>query len=274
MEANISVIVPLYHGKKYINEIVEMMVANLDHCSKVKYRIELIFVNDFPEEFITDADIPNTAVDKKKLNIRLIINEKNEGIHYSRVNGLRQAIGEYIMFFDQDDKIGDDYFESQLKHIHNGDVVVANGVEKKKYYDKLLYRYWFMHLTVKHIWFYAKYDCRIISPGQCLIRKASIPVIWQTQILKNNGADDYGLWLTMLTTKNIFKINRNKLYIHMYTEANTSLDNEKMSKSVYELLERYNKYIEYKSISLIKKRMELKNKSLLISIIERLNRKN
>lgn len=267
----ISVIVPLYHGKKYINAIIEMMEKNLS-TTQLKYKLELILVNDFPEEKICLSDYVHT----ERLSLVLVCNQQNQGIHYSRVAGLYKASGRYIMFFDQDDRIADNYFESQLRSMRGQDVIVSNGVAQYASYAKLLYRYWFMQWTVKHIWFYAKFDCRIISPGQCLIKKDSIPDIWKDSILVNNGADDYFLWLLMLSGKSKFGINRDRIYTHIYTAENASLDYRKMSRSVNELLEKGDKYILVKYAKIIKERIQKSSigdkKAILVKMIERINR--
>lgn len=262
----ISVIVPLYHGKKYVYDIVNMIERNLQE-SKSSYKIELIFVNDFPEELIEERDIQIS----KKIAPILLNNEQNYGIHFSRVKGLNVAHGDYVLFLDQDDKISNDYFDSQLKHIGNADVVVANGIAQYPEYEKLLYRYRIMQWTVKYIWFYAKFDCRIISPGQCLIRKDSIPTVWKENILKNNGADDYFLWLVMLSSGARFEVNREKLYSHVYTSTNASLDGNIMRKSVKELIEKQ-QGISGKYCRMIEKRIMQENKTAIVHLIERLNR--
>lgn len=262
----ISVIVPLYHGKKYISGIVGMVDDNLREA-KSNFEIELIFVNDCPDELISENDIQISEM----INPILLNNEKNCGIHYSRVKGLNKAKGEYILFFDQDDRIRNDYFESQLKHIGKADVVVANGIAQYPEYDKMLYRYWFMQWTVKHIWFYAKFDCRIISPGQCLIKRDCIPAVWKENILENNGADDYFLWLELLSKRAAFAINREKLYTHVYTFVNSSLDNEKMRRSVKEVLDKQQD-ISNKYCGLIEKRIMNKNKTGFVRLVERINR--
>ena len=91
----ISVIVPLYHGKKYISDILEMMDNNLREENS-NFEIELIFVNDCPDELITENDIQIYD----RIKPILLFNDKNCGIHYSRVKGLNKAHGEYILFFD------------------------------------------------------------------------------------------------------------------------------------------------------------------------------
>lgn len=261
----ISVIVPLYYGKKYIPDILNMMIKNSEKLEKNQF-IEVLFINDSPDETVEIENIFNI----KELTVKLFANDENMGIHYSRVKGLNHADGAFVMFFDQDDKIEDNYFASQLRHIRKADVIVANGIAQYPEYDKMLYRYWIMQWTIKHIWFYAKFGCRIMSPGQCLIRKDSIPTVWKENILKNNGADDYFLWLVMLSSKARFEINREKLYNHVYTSVNASLDNNIMMESVKELIEKQ-QGISSKYCRMIEKRI-MQEKTGIVCLVERLNR--
>lgn len=263
----ISVIVPLYQGKKYIASILNMVENNLK-SSAGKFEIEVAFINDFPQEVILQEEIESKAIN----NIILMNNERNYGIHYSRIKGLSCTEGDYVLFLDQDDKIADNYFMSQIQHSSNGDVVVANGTVQDQYSTKRLYRYWIMQWTVKHIWFYAKFDCRIISPGQCLIKRSSISDVWKRNVIAANGADDYFLWLLLLSKGCNFKINRECIYTHVFTSVNASLDSEKMKESVREVLEKGEKHIDSNSVKIIRNRIEKKGKSLLIRLIERINR--
>lgn len=228
----ISVIIPLYRGKKYLPDIMKMLLQNLQE-GKGSFEMELILVNDLPNEKIGYDDIGL----QKRFPVILLTNQENRGIHYARVRGLSHASGEYVHFLDQDDRIENNFYISQLKRMQKeNDVIVANGIAEYASYKKLLYRYRFMQWTVRFVWFYTTFDCRIISPGQCLIKKSSIPDIWKENVLRHNGADDYFLWLVMLCQGKQFGINREVLYTHKYTSANASSDRETMRKSVEETL--------------------------------------
>ena len=276
MENRISVIVPLYHGKKYIDTIIRMMKKNIRHDRQKQYEIELIFINDYPNEDIFEKNVINQGqITDMRLEIKLITNKKNMGIHYSRVRGLSKSTGNLIHFLDQDDIIMDSYYESQLNHIKGNAVVVSNGQAENKDFTKYIYRYNVMQWTVKHIWFYAKYDCRIISPGQCLIRKECIPQLWKDNILHNNGSDDFFLWLLMLSNGCSFGMNRESIYIHIYTEKNASLDSGTMLSSTQEILDICDSGIKVKYKRIIQERLDktdlINNKSVIVKIVEALN---
>lgn len=248
----------IQRNQEYINEVAEL---------------ELILVNDSPEESLSMEDIKGTY----DFKIQILCNEQNRGIHYSRVHGLKAATGEFVTFLDQDDVIADDFLKSQLEHMgKKDDVIVANGIAEYASYNKRLYRYAFMQLTVKHIWFYTKFDCRIISPGQCLIRKSSIPETWMKNIMTKNGADDYFLWLLMLSQGKRFGINRGLLYTHKYTSVNVSEDKDKMHQSVEEMLSFIGTEIGNGHSNNIKKRMYDGDRntiwSKMVRIVEKINR--
>lgn len=276
----VSMIVPLYKGKKYIRELINTVCRNAKNLNKNKQMLEVIFVNDYPEENITAA-VDNYTLDAKReglfpsnLSIKTICNKENIGIHGSRLEGLRNCKGDFVHFLDQDDRIDDGFIASQLNTIRNADVVVANGYSFNESVNgnKLLYRYAFMQWTVKYIWFYTKYDCRIISPGQCLINRNSIPDKWTQNIVKNNGADDYMLWLLMLTQKKCFKINRARIYTHVNTGGNTSSNLEGMKRSISEVIELIGSDIGRYHCELIRSNLGSSKKKIFVSLIEKLNR--
>lgn len=227
-----SMIVPLYHGEKYIAALIDMACTNQKSLGAA-HELELIFVNDSPECAVNQNQFSCDVI-----KLFFLENESNQGIHASRIAGVHAAQGQYILLLDQDDSIAPDFFLSQSMYVHRkADVVVANGVTEYPEYDKQLYRFGWMQWTAKHSVFYALFDCRILSPGQCLLRKSAIPAQWFENSLRQNGADDMLLWLMLLSQKATFVLNRKCLYRHRYTAQNVSLDARKMTASLEEMLE-------------------------------------
>ncbi len=163
----ISVIVPLYKGKKYIDHIITNIQKNKIHLYKCK--IELIFVNDDPSENIDVQTQKNQGID-----IKLITNLNNIGIHASRVKGVKAASGDYILFLDQDDEISEYFlkvnYEALLK-ASDRPFTICNGVIEHLNYKRPIYTNRVMQLMAQKVIFYALFDNRIMSPGQCLIKK-------------------------------------------------------------------------------------------------------
>ncbi|MGN1181929.1 MAG: glycosyltransferase, partial [Faecalibacillus sp.] len=88
---DISIIIPFYKGKQYLDYLLDIFDKNK---KLIKEEMEVIFVNDYPEEplFISGLHC---------YDIHVINNKINMGIHHSRVNGLNQAKGKYVIFLDQ-----------------------------------------------------------------------------------------------------------------------------------------------------------------------------
>ena len=220
---NVSVIVPIFHGKKYIDS----MIAQLEKCAETgcgEFLLELLFVNDDPREPIGDVSSDLIAV-------RAIETDENRGIHGARVRGLEVCTGDYVLFLDQDDRIMPDYFDSQFKYLGDGDVVVCKLLhEGKQFYDT---RMPFEQVITRE--FIISVKNPIISPGQVLLRKEKIPKVWKDIKLKNNGADDWLLWLCMLAEGRKFALAPEVLFEHVVEGNNESINAGHMIESEREL---------------------------------------
>ena len=130
----ISIITPFYEGAKYMDALVDCLLSNREALAKVGHEMEAILVNDSPWKTL---EAPAT----ESQFIKVITNLENKGIHYSRVAGLAQATGDYIMFLDQDDIITCDALPKLLKTAvsSNADVVVANASLEQADGSKLLW---------------------------------------------------------------------------------------------------------------------------------------
>lgn len=269
----ISTIIPIYHGSKYIEEKLNMINKAFQQANVLK-DAELIFVNDSPDEEITYYK----SFKNFKFTIRVIKNETNMGIHYSRVQGLKVSFGKYIHFLDQDDEILEDFYKDTLANIKNDDVIVSNCIlERENAPDRLLYRNNIELNNVKKPYLYIFLDDRIISPGQCLIRKNSIPTFWKENIMTKNGADDFLLWILMFEEKRKFLVIKKPLYIHKNTGENYSSDENKMKESLSELTNILSKYDNSKFYKFMKGKVdflngEKKGLSLLFFLLLKLRR--
>lgn len=226
----ISVIIPFYCGNKFLKQI-DNMISNNSKLLKNKTEIELVIVNDSPW---CDVDTKQLRQDGYFLNI--IENKENLGIHGSRIHGLQEAKGEYVMMLDQDDLIEDKCLVQLYTHINDSDVIVSNGYKLHGKEKKKIYGNYKSQKKVKKIFYYLYLENRILSPGQCLIKKESIPEKWCNIAMKVNGADDMLLWLMMLRNGKKFSLHPECLYTHVFTGENVSGDDSKMAESTYEML--------------------------------------
>lgn len=222
---SISVIVPIYYGEKYMAGIIEQIEACKRYMQE-PYPVELVFVNDSPE-----SPLP-AGLESEFVEIVMIDSDKNVGIHGARVKGFLQCTGDYVLFLDQDDKINPEYFCSQIHALGENDAVICQAMNEGKevysgnnHFDDILSREY-----VLKIW------NPIVSPGQVLMRKAAVPMIWTEHIMQNNGADDWLLWLCMLADGWKISLNKRILYEHISQNFNTSDNVTAMLRSEQEVL--------------------------------------
>lgn len=125
-----SIIVPIYNVEKYLVECIESLVnQNFDN-------FELILVDDgSPDKCGQICD----SYKSKNLNVR-VIHKVNGGLSDARNAGLREAVGDYVIFIDSDDYICDNNFLLKLANIikeKNPDLIMYGM--KKYYEDKKIY---------------------------------------------------------------------------------------------------------------------------------------
>ena len=258
----VSVITPFYQGNNYIEQYQDMMLANLANLAP-EDEAEIILVNDSPWEAISLRG----AVAANR-NWRIIRNAKNAGIHASRIHGLEQSTGDYVIFLDQDDLLADTALRDFLAEARRlaseredllaggaaeasvdasgglvaGDamcyqVIVANATLEQKDWSNLWYRTDYHKSLVGDLKTYLRVGTQIISPGQCLIPKVLIPDFWMDNPLSKNGADDYFLWLLMLEQGVPFSYLDKPLYVHHFTEKNLSADTSVTDASAFEFID-------------------------------------
>ncbi len=226
----VSVIVPLYNGKKYIPNIIEMIRKNIEYLrnNNSTVDVEIVFVNDSPWEEITEAKTP--GVKAKWIN-----NASNAGIHKSRINGIQAAGGNLVVFLDQDDKIEPAYIFSQYCALKDSFAVICNGIKEGKSRSGIIYKDSLKASLINRINIYLLAANQIVSPGQCLIRKKEIPEEWLSHPMHKNGSDDLYLWLLLLAKGKKFSYNNECLYQHVDVGDNPSSDLAKMCESDEEM---------------------------------------
>jgi glycosyltransferase involved in cell wall biosynthesis len=111
----VTVVVPLYRGKKYIEPKIRMFEKAFIKADIVD-KAEVLFINDYPDEII---ELPESQI-----SVRLLSNEKNQGIQRTRIRGILESNATYIHMLDQDDEIKEDFYLENLKFAPGNDVVV------------------------------------------------------------------------------------------------------------------------------------------------------
>lgn len=117
----ISVIVPVYNTEKYLSKCLNSLI------NQTFNDIEIIVVNDASPG--SCDQIINEYV-KKYSNVKLIKNERNAGLYSSRLIGVKEASGKYIMHLDSDDYLIDNsLFElSKVVKEDDYDIIAFNYI--------------------------------------------------------------------------------------------------------------------------------------------------
>lgn len=236
----ISVVVPFYKGNRYIDELLTN-IGQAAQQMQLKYGagMEVIIINDSP-------DVPVDYSVTPELQVRVIANEQNLGIHGSRIHGVNVAKGEYIQFLDQDDLLLPENYPLQYEAVQGFDAVVGNAYYDRDEKTQLLYpNRSVMNYYIQQTRFVKIRDL-IASPGHCLIRKDAIPTYWLENPMYINGADDFYLWMLMFNASARFAIQDKPVYVHRNSvEGNLSFDLERMQKSNTEMCELLQKAPHY-----------------------------
>ena len=116
----ISIIVPVYNVEEYLEECLESI-------RKQTYQdIEVILVNDGSTDGSHAICERYCQMDKR---FRLI-NQKNQGQSVARNRGVKESLGEYIMFVDSDDVVSLGLLEQLMKYMSDGiDIVECDRTE-------------------------------------------------------------------------------------------------------------------------------------------------
>ncbi|MBE5978966.1 MAG: glycosyltransferase [Paenibacillaceae bacterium] len=113
----ISVIMPLYNAEQFVSKAIESILQQ-------SYKdFELLIVDDCSTD--NSLDIVSKIRDSR---IKIVRNEKNEGISFSRNRGLALASGEYIALMDDDDLTVPFRFDTQVNYLNvHSDIDVVGG---------------------------------------------------------------------------------------------------------------------------------------------------
>jgi glycosyltransferase involved in cell wall biosynthesis len=114
---DLSIVVPVYNGKKFIKECMDSILNQ-----KTKYKLQIIVVND------GSTDSTGLILNKYRNDKRIeIITQENKGFSGARNSGIDKASGRYIMFVDSDDYIYDNAIDSLMGVAISRDADIVQG---------------------------------------------------------------------------------------------------------------------------------------------------
>ncbi|SKB65924.1 Glycosyltransferase involved in cell wall bisynthesis [Lachnospiraceae bacterium] len=138
MTPDISVIIPVYNVRTYLEECLDSVIGQSFE------NFEIVCVNDGSTD---GSDIILKKYASMDSRIR-VVDQKNQGLSVARNTGIDNALGEYICFVDSDDMLEKDALERLWRYVREnkgieiigyetGDLVYeSNDLDKKdSYYD-------------------------------------------------------------------------------------------------------------------------------------------
>lgn len=242
---NITVIVPVHNGEKYIERCIESI---LNQSYK---NIELLIIND------NSTDATNEIVAKylKLPNIIYIVNDKTLGPARTRNLGLSKATSPYIYFLDSDDWIDLNCIEKAINILDNDSTIdIAIWEVKTAYYSNRFsarYKYQYNNIldnkmalnllshTVENEYFISPLlGCKIFRKQLLDINKIKFPnTIYE---------DDMFTFLSILYSKKIALVTGSYLY---YYQHNESLTHHFSEKNITDFFDTFNELYTYIDIS-------------------------
>ena len=119
----VSVIVPIYNVEEYLEECLES-IRNQTYTN-----IEVILVNDGSTD--GSREICESYCEKD-IRFRLI-NQENQGQSVARNRGVKESVGQYIMFVDSDDVVKEDLVEVLFSYMKaDVDIVECEMTREKE----------------------------------------------------------------------------------------------------------------------------------------------
>lgn len=117
----LSVIIAVKNGEKFIEKCINSIMDNYDQS---KYNVEIIVINDNS----TDKTMSIVETLSKKLKNIKFANSDGTGVSQARNTGIGLATGKYIVFFDADDYVNENFNAAIEKLDGESDIFVFNMI--------------------------------------------------------------------------------------------------------------------------------------------------
>lgn len=125
----VSILLPVYNVEKYIGRCADSLLRQ-------SYKdLEIIFVNDCsPDHSIEKLRNVLSRYPNECNKVKIIAHERNKGLAATRITGLENATGDYVMFVDSDDWLAPDTVELCISKIKE------TGAEIIVFYPTVVYQ--------------------------------------------------------------------------------------------------------------------------------------
>ena len=111
---DLSIIIPIYNGEKYIDSCLEQIIKNKSD------NFEVILLNDGSSDNTNNICIKYEKRDKRIKYIK----KENSGVSDTRNLGISLSKGKWLMFVDCDDKLDEFWYECVSKHFSDKEDII------------------------------------------------------------------------------------------------------------------------------------------------------
>ncbi|WP_137597318.1 glycosyltransferase family 2 protein [Paucilactobacillus kaifaensis] len=116
MNELISVIIPVYNVKKFLQQIInDLENQNFDN-------FEVLLIDDGSTD--GSGSLCENICKKSPLSIH-VVHQKNQGLSSARNTGINLAVGKYFTFIDPDDRIAPNFLSYLIKLIEKSDCLMS-----------------------------------------------------------------------------------------------------------------------------------------------------
>lgn len=176
----VSVIIPCYNQGHYLDEAVDSVL------NQTFQDFEIIVVNDGSTDEATNSLLAEYRRPRTK-----VVHTENQGLAMARNNGIREAVGEYILPLDADDRIVPTYLEKAAPLLDSQpDVGIVYCMAET-------------FGAVKGPWFAADFSIRRMLLGNlifcsALFRREDWQVVGGYNSGMVHGWEDWDFWLSLI----------------------------------------------------------------------------
>lgn len=129
MLPKISIIVPVYNLENRIEKTLNSIL------SQSFYDYEIIVIDDSSSDRSGEV-IKRFFINNQTISHKLLQHDQNKGVSAARNNGIKEALGEYVIFWDGDDLANINFVSDlYLKATENGkfyDIILAGHIERNE----------------------------------------------------------------------------------------------------------------------------------------------
>ena len=224
--ARVTVFIPVYNAEKYLKDTIDSIL------NQTFKDFELLLINDGSTD--KSVEIIESFNDKR---IRLVHNEKNMGLPFTRNRALEIINSEYIALMDSDDISHKDRLKEQVEFLDiNRDIDVV-GSDFMMFFPNGKKKYVKTPNNPEYIKFYLIFGICIANPST-MLRKSFL----NKYNLKYRDnffvCQDYSFWVDIIKYGKISNISKPLLYYRSGHDNISRRSSEKKAKQRKELIDK------------------------------------